>query len=231
VTSAYPADGARDAAFPTRARGDMDRTYRTALRHSRRVRLLRVTVLAGIATLLLAVVAANYMPSIGEFRLPGELGKLVIKGTTITMQQPKLTGYTSDARAYEFTANAAAQDITNPDIVELQQLHAKMEMADKSTAEMTAPTGTYDMKANTLTLNDDIVLASSSGYSARMTQAVVDMHTGNVVSDQPVSVKLINGVLNAKRMEVSDHDTVIRFDGGVAMTLQPDKTPDKANTP
>jgi lipopolysaccharide export system protein LptC len=106
-----------------------------------------------------------------------------------------------------------------------------MEMGDKSTAEMTAPTGTYDMKANTLTLNDDIVLASSSGYAARMTQAVVDMRTGNVVSDQPVSVKLINGVLNAKRMEVSDHDTVIRFDGGVAMTLQPDKNPGKATTP
>jgi lipopolysaccharide export system protein LptC len=229
VTTAYPADVARDAAFPMRPR-DIERTYRTALRHSRHVRLLRIGVLAAIAAVLLAVVAANYAPPIGEFRLPGELGKLVIKGTKITMQAPKLTGYTSDARAYEFTANAAAQDITNPDIVELQQLHARMDMADKSTVEMTAPTGIYNMKANTLTLNDDIALASTAGYAAHLQQAVVDMRTGDVVSERPVSVKLVNGVLTAKRMEVTDHDSVIRFDGDVAMTLRPDAHSGKADS-
>ena len=231
MTTAYPADMARDAAFPTSTRGDIERGYRTALRHSRHVRWLRFGVLAGIAALLFAVVAANYIPSLGELRLPGELGKLVIKGTKITMQQPKLTGYTSDARAYEFTANAAAQDITNPDIVELQQLHAKMEMADKSTVEMTAPAGIYDMKKNTLKLNDDIALASSTGYAAHMSEALVDMGSGNVVSNQPITVKLLNGNLKANRMEVTEHDSVIRFDGGVALTLQPDKNAEKAGTP
>ncbi len=220
---------ARDAAFPTSARGDTKLIYRSALRHSRLVRWLRFSVLAGIAAVLLALVAANYMPPVGGFRLPGELGKLVIEGTKITMQQPKLTGYTSDSRPYEFTANAAAQDITKPDFVELQQLHARMEMQDKSTVEMTAPAGTYDMKADKLTLNDDIALVSSTGYAARLTEAVVDMHTGNVVSDQPVWVKLLNGFLNAKRMEVVENGTVLRFAGGVALTLQPDKNSDKAN--
>lgn len=229
MTAVNTADAALDAAFPTRGRGDTKLTYRSALRHSRHVRWLRFSVLAGIAAVLLALVAANYMPPVGEFRLPGELGKLVIDGTKITMQQPKLTGYTSDSRPYEFTANAAAQDITKPDFVELQQLHARMEMQDKSTVEMTAPTGTYDMKADRLTLNDDIALVSSTGYAARLTEAVVDMKTGNVVSDQPVWVKLLNGFLNAKRMEVVENGTVLRFGGGVAMTLQPDKNSDKAN--
>jgi lipopolysaccharide export system protein LptC len=231
VTAVNTAAAARDAAFPTSARGGTKLTYRRALRHSRLVRWLRFSVLAGIAAVLLALVAANYMPPVGGFRLPGELGKLVIEGTKITMQQPKLTGYTSDSRPYEFTANAAAQDITKPDIVELQQLHATMEMQDKSTVEMTAPAGTYDMKADRLTLNDDIALVSSTGYAARLTEAVVDMHTGNVVSDQPVWVKLLNGFLNAKRMEVVENGTVLRFAGGVALTLQPDKNSDKANGP
>ena len=48
------------------------------------------------------------------------------------------------------------------------KIHAKMGMADKSTVEMTAPSGIYDMKGNTLTLNDDIALASSTGYAARL---------------------------------------------------------------
>jgi lipopolysaccharide export system protein LptC len=231
LSTAYPSDSARDAAFAADARGDIERAYAFAQRHSRRVRWLRFGVLAAIAAVLLAVVAANYLPSIGEFRLPGELGKLVLKGTKITMQQPKLTGYTNDARAYEFTADVAAQDITKPDMVELDQLHAKMEMADKSTVEMTAPSGNYDMKANILTLNDDIALVSSTGYAARLTQAVVDVKNGNVVSDQPVKVKLLNGFLNANRMQVVDKGDVIRFEGGVFMTLQPDKNSEKASSP
>src|SRR6202041_976168 len=128
------------------SQGEADGAYRAAQRHSRYVRALRVIVLAGIAVVLLGVMAANYMPAVGPIRLPGELGKLVIKGTKITMQAPRLSGYTSDSRPYEFTANAAAQDIMKPDLVELEQIHAKMGMADKSTVEMTAPSGIYDMK-------------------------------------------------------------------------------------
>ena len=87
---------------------------------------------AGIAAVLFMVVAANYMPPIGGFRLPGEIGKLVIKGTKITMQQPRLTGYTDDSRPYEFTAKLGRQDITKPDLMDLHQIQAKIEMEDKS---------------------------------------------------------------------------------------------------
>jgi lipopolysaccharide export system protein LptC len=230
VTTAYPADAASDAAFVT-ARAEPDLRYRAALRHSRQVRALRVIVLAGIAVVLLGVMAANYAPSVGPLRLPGELGKLVIKGTKITMQAPKLTGYTTDSRPYEFTAETAAQDINKPDMVELQKMHARLQMEDKSTVEMTAPSGVYDMKADKLTLNDDIALASSTGYAARLKEAVVDMHSGNVVSNKPVWVKLLNGDLNAKRLEISDNGAVIRFDGGVSMVLHPGEDADKAKTP
>lgn len=229
MTTAYPADAAPDAAFA--AMSDTDSRYRAAQRHSRLVRTLRVIVLAGIGAVLLGVMAANFMPSVGAIRLPGEIGKLVIKGTKITMQAPKLTGYTSDSRPYEFTADTAAQDINKPDLVELQKLHARLQMEDKSTVEMTAPTGTYDMKADKLVLEEDIALASSTGYAARLNEAIVDMHSGNVVSNKPVKVKLLNGFLDAKRLEITENGAVIRFDGGVSMTLHPDQDPDKAKTP
>ncbi len=231
MTNAYPADTAREAGFSASSRGDIEPTYRAALRHSRYVWLLRISVPAGIALVLLAVVVANYMPPIGGFRLPGELGKLVIKGTKITMQQPRLTGYTNDSRAYEFTADAAAQDITKPDFVELHKLHAKMEMEDKSTVAMSAASGTYDMKTEMLTLNDNINLVSSTGYEGRLSEAVIDVRKGSVVSERPVWVKLLNGFLNAKRLEVVDKGAVLRFDGGVAMTLQPGNDTAKAGEP
>ena len=216
----YPGDAAKGLA--ANSRGDFERSYRSALRHSRHVRWLRICVLAGIAVVLLCVLAINYMPPIGGLRLPGELGKLVIHGTKITMQQPRLAGYTVDSRAYEFYADDAGQDITKPNLVELHKLHAKMEMQDNSTVEMSAVSGIYDAKTEMLTLSEDIELFSSTGYEGRLSEAVIDVRKGNVVSDKPVWVKMLDGFLNAKRLDIVERGAVIRFTG-VAMTLQPGK--------
>lgn len=220
MTIVYPENAAKG--FSAGFRGDFERAYRAARRHSRQVRLLRIGVPIGIAALLLTVVVIDYMPPIGGFRLPGELGKLVIHGTKITMEEPRLTGFTLDSRAYEFSAAAAAQDITKPNLVELNKLHAKMEMQDKSTVEMSATSGVYDVKSEMLTLNDDIHLVSSTGYEGRLSEAVIDVRKGNVVSDRPVWVKMLNGFLNAKRLDIGENGSVVRF-SGVAMTLQPGK--------
>jgi lipopolysaccharide export system protein LptC len=217
---AYPENAAKGVS--TRPRGDFERSYRSALRHSRHVRWLRIGVPAGIAALLLGVVALNYMPPIGGFRLPGELGNLVIHGTKITMEAPRLTGFTADSRAYEFSANAAAQDMTKPDLVELEKLHAKMEMADKSTVEMLAVSGVYNIKTEILTLNENIDLQSSSGYSGQLSEAMIDVKKGTVVSDKPVLVKMLNGSLNAQHLDISDNGSVLRF-ADVTMVLEPGK--------
>jgi lipopolysaccharide export system protein LptC len=222
LTIAYPEKAAKR--FSATARGDFERVYRGALRHSRHVWWLRLAVPVGIAAILITVVGINYLPPIGGFRLPGELGNLVIHGTKITMQQPRLSGFTIDSRAYEFSAAAAAQDITKPDLVELHQLHAKMEMQDKSTVEMSAVSGIYDVKTEMLTLNDNIELTSSTGYEGRLSEAVVDVRKGNVVSDQPVWVKMLDGFLNAKRLDIVENGSVVRF-SDVAMTLEPGKSP------
>jgi lipopolysaccharide export system protein LptC len=221
----YPEHGAK--ALATKPRNDFERNYRAALRHSRQVRLLRIGVPAGIAALLLMVVAMNYMPPIGGFRLPGELGNLVIHGTKITMQAPRLTGFTSDSRAYEFSASAAAQDMTKPNLVELQKLHAKMQMEDKSTVEMSAVSGIYNVKTEILTLNENIDLQSSSGYSGHLSEAVIDVKKGTVASDKPVQISMLNGALNAQRLDITDNGSVLRFTG-VQMTLLPGKEPDKS---
>jgi lipopolysaccharide export system protein LptC len=212
----------RGAGFPARSRGsDNERIYRRAVRHSRHVRWLRATVILAVTLVLLGVMADNYWP-IGGLRLPGEIGNLVIKGTKITMQTPRLTGYTSDARPYEFTATTAQQDITKPDFVELQQIHAKIAMADKSIVHLWADHGHYNMKTDMLDLKDNIHLVSSNGYEARLTQATVDVSKGNVVSDTPVWVKLLDGDLNAKHLEIVDKGDTLRFTD-VTLVLQSTK--------
>jgi lipopolysaccharide export system protein LptC len=228
LAATYPENAAKG--FATKSRSDFERGYRAARVHSRHVRLLRIGVPAGIAALLLMVVGLNYMPPIGGLRLPGELGNLVIHGTKITMQAPRLTGFTSDSRAYEFSADAAAQDITKPDLIELEKLHAKMAMADKSTVQMAAISGLYNVKTEILTLNENIDLQSSTGYSGHLTQAVIDVKKGTVVSDKPVQVTMLNGsLLNAQHLDISENGSVLRFTT-VQMTLMPGKSGQDASS-
>jgi lipopolysaccharide export system protein LptC len=193
------------------------------------VHWLRIGVPVTLAAALLLVVGANYMPTVGSLRLPGELGKLVIKGTKVTMQQPRLSGFTVDSRPYQFIANSAEQDITKPDLMELHEIKAKIEMEDKSIVNVTSNSGTYDMKTEMLTLVDHVHLVSSTGFEARLSEAAIDVHKGTVRSDKPVWVKLTNGVINAKRLEVLDGGDVIRFGGGVSMTVVPEQDSTQAS--
>jgi lipopolysaccharide export system protein LptC len=70
-----------------------------------------------------------------------------------------------------------------------------------------------------LTLDKDIVLKSSTGYEGHLQQAIVDIRAGTVTSNKPVEVKLLNGNLNAKQLAITDAGGLVRFDGGVSMTL------------
>jgi lipopolysaccharide export system protein LptC len=152
-------------------------------------------------------------------RLPLDPSKIVISGTKITMAAPRLAGFTRDARAYDVSARAASQDLTKPDMLELQDIRAKFDMENQSQVELTAVDGLYNRKTEQLTLLNKILLTTTSGYEARLTQAVVDVKSGTVKSQNPVEVKLLNGTLNANRLEVDDKGESIRFEGGVSMVL------------
>jgi hypothetical protein len=43
------------------------------------------------------------------------------------------------------------------------------------------------------------------------------MRSGHIVSDKPVEVKLLNGILTASRLEVEGE--LMRFDGGVTLNM------------
>jgi lipopolysaccharide export system protein LptC len=105
----------------------------------------------------------------------------------------------------------------------LNQIQAKIELEDKSMVNLTAKSGSYDMKTEMLTLVDTIHVVSSNGYEARLSEAVVDVHNGTIISEKPVWVKLTGSVVNGQKLEVRDSGNVIRFSGGVRMVVQPEQ--------
>ena len=214
------ADPQTARAYWTMGRGDTERVFRAARRHSRMVRILRVAIPLAVLIGIVGISLATYLNPLRVLTsLPININDLVVSGTKITMEQPRLTGFTRDERAYEFTADAAAQDLTRPNIVELRNIHAKVEMQDKSTMQMTAVAGTYDTKGEMLKLERNIMLSSSTGYKGHLSEAVIDVRKGNVVSDKPVELEMLQGILNANRLEIVDSGALVRFHSGVNLTL------------
>src|SRR5262249_14661998 len=134
--------------------------------------------------------------------------------------------YSPDRRPYEVWAKTATQDVTSPDHVELNTLHAKVLMEDQSTVTLEALAGLMDTKQQQLELRKNIYLQTSAGYEAWLSQAFVDMGKGTVRSDEHVDVKWAEGTLSADKMKITGGGEVARFDGHVVMNI--DKLPETA---
>lgn len=198
--------------------------FRSAARHSRIVRLLRFAIPAAILAIATVILVATFF---NPFRLitsfPIDPGKVSLSGTKIVMELPRVTGFTTDSRPYELTARAAVQDLTKLEVLELKEISAKVELRDGHQVNINSINGVYDTKAEVLRLNDHITINSTSGYEGRLSEATVQVASGNIVSESPVEVKLPNGVLNANRLEVKENGAVIKFSGGVEMTVNPEQ--------
>lgn len=225
--STAPTDPQSARAYWTMGRGDGDRAFRSARRHSRMVRFLRLAIPAGVAVTAAVVFLLVYFNPLRMLTsLPIDVKNLVIAGTKVTVDKPHLAGFTHDARAYDLSADAARQDLTHPDMIELNNLRATVQMQDKSTVNLTAALGYYDSKGETLKLDKDIVLTSSAGYRGLLSEATVNIRTSNVVSNKPVEVDLLQGKLNANKLEIVDNGDLVRFHGGVSMTMKLNDTAD-----
>lgn len=210
--------------FTAPSQPDNRKVFLRAQRHSRLVRVLRIAVPVGTAVVLAAIVLISWLDPMRILaRLPTAGGQMVISGTKITMESPKLSGFSRDARPYELSARTAAQDITKPDIVEMSDIRAKIESKDRSPITVTALDGVYNRKSGILKLARDVQLTTPS-YQVNLMEAVVDTANNNVVSDNPVQVKMLQGTVNSKRLEVTGGGEVVRFIGDVKMTL--DNMPD-----
>jgi lipopolysaccharide export system protein LptC len=203
-----------------------DRAFRAAVRHSRHVHILRIAVPAAVVLALIGGIGFSALlhPIRLLSKMPVDIGSVVVSGTKIMMQQPRIAGFTRDNRRYDLTAQAAGQDVTKPDMVELQGIRATMEMQDDAVFETTARNGLYNSKTELLTLSNDIVVTSTNGYEALLSEAVLDIRANKIVSEKPVVVKTSTLNINANRMEVTDGGDLMRFEQGVTVLLLPETT-------
>jgi lipopolysaccharide export system protein LptC len=214
-----------DAVFDQRR--DIEQVFRVALRHSRRVRMLRIAVPTIAVAVILAPLLFSAIRSISLTVPLGDFGRLALSGNKLTMEAPRLAGFTKENRAYEVAAKRAQQDITHPYVVDLEEIKARIDL-EQGRVEMTAEHGLLDAKTELLTLSRGIFIRSTEGYEGRLIEAEVDVRAGTVASRKPVELKFLQGDLKADSMNLRNKDQVVRFDGNVVLNV---KLPQSNGTP
>jgi len=210
----------RDPGDVSFAGSDRKRAFRLAARHSRLVRLMRRAIPAALIVVLVGVVANAYFKPLQILaKLP--VDRVVLSGSKINMEAPHIAGFTRDNRPYDLTARTAAQDLTNPGVLELSDVLAHVALQDHSRMELRAKNGIYDTKSDLMELKTNIVITTSTGYIVHLDEAKIDNKAGRIVSDRPVAVTMTNGTIDARGLEVVEGGDVIRFTNGVESHFVP----------
>jgi lipopolysaccharide export system protein LptC len=195
--------------------------FGAAVRHSRRVGFLRKALPIAAGTGIVFVVLWTWLdPLRFASGLPVELGRISISGTKLTMDAPKLKGFSRDGRPYTVTAEEAAQDLTRPNVIELSKIVGQFDLGGRGNVVLNAKSGVYDGKTEQMKIFDGIDFHSTEGHSGQLNEALVEPRKGHLVSDSPVDLFFNEGSLRGNRMEVFDQGKIIVFEGGVTMVLR-----------
>lgn len=197
-------------------RRDPVAAYKAAMRHTRCVRFLRGALPAAVLLCISVIVIGSWLDPLRLIsELPIEFARLAISGTKLKIEAPKLSGYTSDGRAYSVTAESAAQDLARPGVIEMTGIEARFDLVGGGTTMLRAVKGTFDSKAEQLRLVDGIDITSTVGFGGKLSEASVDMRKGYVLSSAPVDLKYQDGWLKADRLEIFDNGERALFEGRV----------------
>lgn len=204
---------------------DRAKAFRDAGRHSLRVRILRW----GIVLCALAVVvgAAGYalLDRLGVRQADLTLARATLNGTRVTMDAPKLNGFRRDGRPYEVRARTGVQDVRSPKIIELNEVEANLQTADRTSVRVVAPEGVFDSGADKMRLQGGagaVRITSTSGYNIVMRSADMDFKTGALRSSEPVAVTMTNGTVQSDSLDVAGNGASVSFIGNVRSVIMPE---------
>ncbi len=218
------------AAHATKAAYRSAEAFRAAKRHSRLVRLLKILVPAAILAIV-GVFAVIWLAPLALPKLPFSIDRLNVDGQKVTMENPKLAGVDGRKRAYSVRAVRATQDLKATHLVDLEELTARFDLADNNTADLSAKTGRFDTKTQTLDLTGAVEMRTTNGQVFKSDKVRVDIKAGAIDVDSPVELVMSAGIIKANGMAIRDHGQVVTFSGGVDMVFSGGREPPAGPAP
>lgn len=190
--------------------------YMKALKHSARVKRLKILLPVSAAIVSLAFIGASVLRSWGPEEV--SLKSATIEDGKIVMEKPALAGRNNKGFDYSMNADRALQDITSPNLMTLEKVLAAVPMND-IIAQVVAQEGIFDRSTNRLKMTSPFDINLSNGLKAKFQTADVDLKAGTMATKDPVSIKTKDGSIVAESLQIADNGKSITFSGQVRANI------------
>ncbi len=217
----------RDARTVHRARppaealiAERAKAFALANRHSRFVKLLRLSLPAVAVLILLgyaAVLTVNWQLSSSGF----SVGAVTISADDLTMKDAGYSGATKDGGRYEVRSRRAVVSFDQSAPIKLIDVTGELFQTNNVTTKLKSKHGILDNAKNELELYDGIEVDASSGLMARLVRAKIYSKENKIVSNDPVSASTATGSVQAASMEMNTKTHFTKFKGSVAVRMMP----------
>jgi len=137
------------------------------------------------------------------------------------MVNPRFVGTDSENKPFSITADLARSQGSVTEKVELEMPKADITLDDGSWLVLTAESGVFAHRENTLDLEGSVNLFHDSGYEFRTEKAAINLDTGAATGNLPVEGQGAFGTLNAEGFKLVDKGRTIYFTGKSKLTLFP----------
>ncbi|MEJ8476521.1 LPS export ABC transporter periplasmic protein LptC [Roseibium algae] len=193
------------------------RPQKVARRHSTIVKVLRILLpLSGgliLAGMIGTIVIFNILSGLG-------IGNIRLSSDGLVMDQPELSGHDGE-RSYKIRAVRAIQRLTDPKIIDLENIHADIVLSPDQSAKLTALNGTYDNGAETLWLYNGLQIEWSEGYTIDMADVNINLKSGALKTSEPIVIRSDQGNIRAGKLAYDQDNGIVRFTDGIKMVLKP----------
>ncbi len=142
---------------------------------------------------------------------------------SLSMLNARYDGVDDEGRPFSLSADEATQPSSVDEIVDLSLPKGDITLKDGTWLALTAKTGKYDRKGNTLDLAGAVSLFHDQGFELQTETAAVDLEAGRAEGSDPVTGHGPFGELLADGFRVENNGDTIIFTGRSRMILQPDR--------
>ncbi len=211
------------------------RAMKAARRHSVIVRIFRLLLpLAAVILLGGYVISLQMSTKISDDINEGtfRIGSIDLLSTKPTMRNPTYTGFNKkDGTEYTVRADKAVTDLDETKPIDLFGITATVKQTNGTSIVMTAKEGQFERNNHKLDLSKKIVIRTSDGMAAGLTEATIYTRKGLIRSPKPVAVRFSAGTLRGDTMILRQKKRQVDFRGNVVANLQPAKQSGHAGKP
>ncbi|MFT4027677.1 MAG: LPS export ABC transporter periplasmic protein LptC [Novosphingobium sp.] len=208
------------------AKADLIRDQRRAFAapgssHDRLVRLLVRVLPAGVGAVVAVMILAPFTPR-GEISFLLDRNKVAVTSERLRVDKAMYRGADNQGRPFSLTAGAAVQRSAKDPTVEMNDLVARIQLAD-GPAEISAPVGLYNIPEERVGVIGPLNFRAADGYSMSASNVTVDLKSRRVEGSGGVSGSIPAGTFSANRIVADLAGRTVALDGRARLRMQPGK--------